>query len=438
MLLFTSDHSRKNRLVLPLHFEKVLKLSSGYAQIRYGARSCQVFVRFSDRLQNGQAVISENIAKKMVLPLFLNYQLRFAAHTIHVGPAIGILYVKRNEELASRLHKLTPMLEHLSQTGGSIVAFTLHGIDRKKKLVQGYIYHPGKKEWRKGTYSYPDAFMIKMGMVKRKWKKHFEAAMGRTFFNDFSAGKYKMHGLLQRNRKFRKHLPETVRIHRDHDIWSFLQSHRDAYLKPTNLSKGRGIVRIVKHLGRIDIYGQSSERKKRITFRNRRKAAAYLASIRKNNRYLIQRTIPPIMHQGRKVDFRIFLAKNASGRWQTMICLARYGEQGSIVSNESAGGEFKHAKTALVEVYGLSQLEADKIEHKMVRLSLQIAIWLDMQRLHCGKVAIDIALDHRLKPWIMEVQHFHPGTTGFQKLDPKAYEAILVQNVQYLIYLAGF
>lgn len=349
---------------------------------------------------------------------------------------IGFMMTSKEHSLEASLVTLHDYIAQMEGISDGLLAFSLQGVDANTQTVKGYLYQAETKQWEKGIYSYPASFMIKCKMISSDWKRHFLTVLGPRFFNDFYLGKWDMYKILGSKPEIINHLPETILYQQPSDILDFMTIHPDVYIKPIHSARGYGIINTcIKDQGflfRTHVKGSVQEK----YFSEENACTSFLSNMLRKNRYIIQRTIPPLLMDGRKVDFRVLLVKNDQGKWEDMALVGRCGMKGSFVSNISSRGTLRHGYSSLIHLLGLSKNQALQLRKQISKLACSVGDGLDQSGLHCGFMGIDIGIDHNHHIWIFEIQHYHPSLKMVRNYSPSLYSTILRKQMLYLKWLA--
>ncbi|MGO0062636.1 YheC/YheD family endospore coat-associated protein [Brevibacillus fluminis] len=407
--------------------------------LRYGALSEKIHVTLSSgAVGENEAALSRETIASLRIPLFSRYEIAVNEQEIRLGPYIGFLVSHSMKNMKEHLHKLDEYLALYEQVGGTVIAFALSGVNTRRQTIRGYVFHPQTKRWIIGTYSYPAALFIKIGMLPVRYRDHFQSIMGDTVFNNFNYHKWKMHQLLQSS-GLGNYLPVSQLYRKSGDLLHFLQHHQQAYVKPIRGSQGKSIWKIVR-------LNQGYLVRSRVEGNNRKHFIAtdqlFSTFVRKRLRpqtCMMQKAIRLFSANNRIFDFRVIMVKNQAGKWEDMGLITRYGKPGSIVSNIKAGGSAETGERTLRQTFGLTEHKANRMRKKLSLLAHRVARSLDAAGIHCGNMGVDIGMDTERNVWIIEIQHNNPDhTLALDANERGLYQAILRNHLLYMKWLAGF
>ncbi|SDT23799.1 YheC/D like ATP-grasp [Paenibacillaceae bacterium GAS479] len=217
--------------------------------------------------------------------------------------------------------------------------------------------------------------------------------------------------ILLRSQKLKKHIPATRWLSLS-KLTSMLDQYRMVYVKPDKGSKGIGVIRVEKTK-----YGFQYQRDTRVyRFETLASLHRSLQKLTDEKMYLVQRGIHLLKHEGRVYDFRIMVQRNPSGEWECTGTVARVAHPKKIVSNGSQGGTIYAPMDLLRPVCG--KVRAVQLLKQMDGLALLTAKKLSEDYPRLNELGLDIAIDQKLKPWILEVNTL-PDPCPFTKLDDK-------------------
>ncbi|MFD0674604.1 YheC/YheD family protein [Cohnella sp. GCM10027633] len=218
-------------------------------------------------------------------------------------------------------------------------------------------------------------------------------------------------GVVSRSRVLAAHVPATRRFGRER-LRAMLRRHGMVYVKPNTGSQGIGILRVDTKRGRYRYRKGMQSR----TFASFGAMYGAMRSFTDGRRYLVQRGIHTLRRNGRVFDFRVMIQRNPAGRWECTGTAGRVAHPGKIVSNGSQGGTIYSANALLRPIAG--RAGAKRVQRRMNRLARLTAAQFGRAYPAMNELGIDIAVDRRLKPWILEV-NTAPDPCPFTKLNDR-------------------
>ena len=439
------NESDKNTIILPYHSELAAELSVGQEiLLEYGQQTQSVYVNSSKALEADCLLLSADILKQMRIPLTSAYCLRIERNKLIIGPYIGILADLSGDVLAELVTTLSSFLTYYNRIGGTIVAFALDGVNTKKQEIHGYIYEPETKKWISGTYTYPASVLsITEASLTDKWDDftkvmlHFKQGLGSGVFNYPMFSKWDMYQLLKS--RYPQHLPETKVYEDPQTIKEMIEKYQTIYIKPIHGRLGRSIFQAEKSSSGYTIRYKMKRKPKVRLYRTEKSFLLFFQQLIDPGDYLIQATIPLMRHNQSLIDFRVMMAKNHQGDWQTSGIFARYGASGSIVSNITAGGRAELADKTLQKVWKLTNRQISEVKQDITELCRNVLAVIEAEGYHCGNIGVDIGIDQNLSLTIIEINNQNPDPyiAKRAKRSPEFYKHRYL-NMMYAKKLAGF
>lgn len=226
--------------------------------------------------------------------------------------------------------------------------------------------------------------------------------------------KWRKTSVLVKNAQLRTFIPKTSKMTKTR-LLSMLKQYRMVYIKPDKGSLGVGVMRLDKARDS----GRGAYRWRYGT--TTRMFSSYDALYRavKNRtgskNYLVQKGIHMLRHRGRPFDIRVMVQRNPTGRWEVTGKVGRVAQPGKVVTNHHNGGK----AYTLESLFSKQSVKKRKrFLQRLNKLGLGIAKQLQKPFPGFRELGIDVAVDQKYKPWILEV-NTHPGMSVFRKLKNK-------------------
>ncbi|MBU7317830.1 YheC/YheD family protein [Paenibacillus oleatilyticus] len=229
-------------------------------------------------------------------------------------------------------------------------------------------------------------------------------------------GKY---SYLKTGARWKPYLPQTQWASRA-AVSSMLKRWGAVYLKPNNGTGGYGIMKITRTgNGRYTLKSGYATR----TFRSF--GSLYSAVSRHTARrgYLVQKAIPLLHYKKRPFDLRIMVQRNRQRGWDVTGMVGRLARPKKIVTNYHNGGT-PMPVDKLISPHIQGKRRAGFIQ-ELKTLGRGVSEYMSAKYPHFPAYGVDVAIDSKLKPWILEV-NTKPDKSIFNALKNKTmYRRIL-------------
>lgn len=226
--------------------------------------------------------------------------------------------------------------------------------------------------------------------------------------------------IMQGDPVLKKYLPAS-KILTENSLREMLQQCGMVYVKPVRGSQGRGVMKAemtgVKVLGRL-VQGYACQLgEKRVTFPSYKAVYRSIMKASKGKAYLVQKGIRLLKHKGRSFDIRLVVQRAPRGGWKATATLGRVAHPRKIVTNGSQGGTI-YPTAYLLRSYTNAAGRMQLLK-QMDQLAVRTAKRLRLDYPDIVELGLDIALDHKLKPWILEVNN-RPDHCPFTLLEDQS------------------
>lgn len=187
------------------------------------------------------------------------------------------------------------------------------------------------------------------------------------------------------------HVP-TTRLYSYRNLLRLLTVYGMVYIKPKYGSLGRGVIRIVKNGTRYSAHAGTTI-SSYATFDGLYRA---MSSRIRGKSYIVQRGIEALRYNGSIFDFRVVVQLSPSGQFEVTGIAGRVSQAGRVVSNAGGGAAVGTIDSLLTPMQ--YHIVVPRIEKLSLAVMRQVRRTFTLQK----EIGIDIAIDHNLKPWVIE------------------------------------
>lgn len=397
-------------------------------------------------------MLSPGLIRALNLNIRTKLQLRYhsEAGMLHIGPIIGIFttYLPNSSEFAADSTQAELIfLSNLSRSlTAQIYVFTPSHIDWKRQIVRGFTYQQLSTEqgiWISDLYPLPDVVYDRVASrssesrtMVRSTKKRLMSLPYLKYFNPAFLNKWRVYQLLAANPELHPYLPETKSLN-PINLAEMLEKYSTLFLKPSNGSLGRGIIRVTKDVQRLKF----TVYRKGITHgivSNHLELLNKTRQFRDGKHYIVQQGIDLIPYKHAPFDIRIIYQKNGRGEWQVGKKFVRVAPLGSSISNLSSGGQAEKLDRVFNTLYNGKAGKIKEQNQRINTLCHMVAATLEtLDDSIYGELGLDIGIDQNNLPWLIEVNS-KPRKSTVTSFSQGIVRNSFKRPLQYAIYLAGF
>ncbi|WP_217563026.1 YheC/YheD family protein [Paenibacillus sp. GbtcB18] len=209
--------------------------------------------------------------------------------------------------------------------------------------------------------------------------------------------KWKKTQWLLKDSYFRKYVPHTLLFNKK-NLSAMLDNYSSVFFKPTHGSGGTNIIRIRK----TDRGYLSQMNGTKTSYSTTNQLYRDLNRFAGGRSYLLQKGIRLAKSNGKPFDIRVMVQKTRQGNWVSTALLTKIGNPGKVTTNYSQGGTVRTFSETMNGT-DFSSTFTPQLESKLKKLG--VAVGKNFDRHHKGfqELGLDVALDSKGKPWILEV-----------------------------------
>ncbi len=401
----------------------------------------------------GNYMLSPELIQALHLKKSKGLKVRYQAEEkiLHLGPTIGIMatYIpspNRYEIDPRSLHAELIYLSIVSKSfPGQVYVFTPSGINWANNTCRGYVYHQfsaTRGKWESALYPIPDVVYDRIHSRSAEARNSVKYAKIRlmqmpylNYFNPHYLNKWNVHQIMAANPRLTEYLPDTRELTQD-NLEEMLRKYHTLFIKPSNGSLGKGIIKVSSHRGQFNY----------VIYRNRRlrgqaRSAAELMNktkkFRGDRHYIVQQGLELIKYRGASFDLRIIYQKNGRGEWQISKKFCRIAPRGSSISNLSSGGRVEKSLKVLQHAFKNSNLIETKNEQIRLLCKMVAGTLETDNNSTFGELGMDIGIDRNGRLYLIEVNS-KPRKTTETVFSPAIVRSTFKRPLAYASYLAGF
>jgi len=218
--------------------------------------------------------------------------------------------------------------------------------------------------------------------------------------------------VLLKNEDIRRFIPATERMTRS-SLAAMLDRYGMVYAKPDIGTYGNGVIRVDRSGSGYRLrHGTRSYA--HTTFEG---LYGRIRLIKRPRPYVVQQGIHLLKHANRRFDLRVMVQRRSDGEWETTGVIGRLGAPRKIVTNYHNGGTLKPF-SVLMSTH-LPKEERSAFLARLHALGTSVARQLQTRYPSLKEIGLDVAVDAKLHPWILEVNTC-PDPFIFRKLADKS------------------
>ncbi|WP_134686151.1 YheC/YheD family protein [Brevibacillus migulae] len=211
------------------------------------------------------------------------------------------------------------------------------------------------------------------------------------------------------------HIQPNTSLYSHRTLMMFLRRYGTVFVKPDRGYGGSDVISIQRENSGYTAIEQEGKK----AFADSGQLHAWIESIRKGRRFIVQQGIDLQPLHGSPVDIRTILQKNEQGEWEVTGLFAKAAKKGKVVTNVKAGGRVLRVSSYLSQV-GRKGAGRRATLQRLKQLSRQVARAFHAH--YTNRVyALDIGLDRSGKLWLIEV-NTHPSFTILKRIDHRMYQ----------------
>lgn len=330
--------------------------------LRFGTRRVEGRLEGEPGLPPGQVLVPAPIAERLGLPGATRMSIwREGGAALAFGPLIG--YVTSRAVLQDlRAGEAVPPYIHMGvaarEAGGVLILFSPSDIRWEQGRVRGErieVAAGATARVASGWFPLPRVILypqaLEVGPTPRQLAARVRS-LGAVVLSHRKIRKLETYAVLRRVPELRRYLPRTARLTRE-TLARALRRSDDLYLKPDDLSRGRGVHRLRRRAGGWRLtYRRPAGNVNRFLPDLAAVHQAVAPLLRARSVYLIQEGLPLATFLGNRFDMRALVQKDGQGRWVVSGVVARIAPEGSAITSPRSGGLVALPEQVLRHAFG--------------------------------------------------------------------------------------
>lgn len=383
--------------------------------------------------------MTSKLISMLSLPENLTYQIKYNSSSMMIGPTIGLLLGGHNYSYSPlHMEKYSDRFGIYHKVGGLIYAFSYKSIDWDNEVVYGLYFDNKEAKWKYGKFPLPTVIYRRDFHTDPEIEKRLADVMEGKMFNSWRFTKFYLYKYVKQDRKLSKYLPATELSRNYRQVERFIDVNHDVILKPTHLSRGRGICIINKDGQGFRVSDYRNREAVEIKLNDRDALKDFFDNNNEFfNRYLIQKHLKLAKVDESSFDIRVVMQKEQVDEWKCTGIECRVAAKKTLVTNISRGGYALTLDEALKGSFPDDEEEQRRIKGQIQILCHNLCRSLEETGHHFAEFGMDIAVDEEGNLWIIEVNVF-PSFKGFKVMDYITYLDIRHTPILYAAHLAGF
>lgn len=323
--------------------------------------------------------------------------------------------------------------------GAKVFLFSTQDINLAAHTIRGFV--PTTAGWKSAVYPWPDIVIDHYRYYPvAKHKNYLPFRRQKLFFfaNNRFSNKWRVHQVLSQEAELQRWLPEAY-IYSREQLANMLRRHKIIYIKPTNGTGGRSILRVERRSGGYLLLGRNKHQLKSTSFLPSlavlsQRVESWITNEKSGDEsFFIQQGLTLSLLPNRTIDTRLLIQKNENGEWKITGMGIRVGQVKSSTSNLHAGGKAVRALHFLSDYFGRTR--ALQIIQECHELAYKTVEKIEQHYGSMMEFGFDIGIDVDGRAWIIEINP-KPGRDIFRKLgQPERYQLAVRRPIQYALYL---
>lgn len=383
-------------------------------------------------------LVSQELIQQLAIQTDPVYQLKLSDRLIEIGPVLGLLLGTRNHWYDHAYLNREParVKDVYAKTGGLLCAFSPRNVSLADDCAYGLFFNPQRAIWQYGRLPLPSVLHRRSFHNDDAFVQRIRQRDGMHLFNSCRFTKWELYQILSTDPGFHRHLPETALLCGAEPVARMARQHRAVVLKPTDLSRGRGILFVERAGEEFHLIDCRERGRSCSSLMTEAELERWLAENLAGRPYLCQQKLDLATIDGAPFDVRVVMQRSPAGQWVCNGIECRLAGKGNLVTNIAFGGRALWLPEAIRLAFG-TKVDPERAKEAVIKTAAHLCRLLDATGESFAEFGIDLAFDQAGNVWFIEANVL-PTFHGFQALEPAVYRRILAAPLLYACSLAGF
>lgn len=359
-------------------------------------------------------------------------------------PSFGILVNKFSTSSYNKMSKrIRFLIEANKKKELTLFFFTLDDLNLEAQMIRGKYWDYTSKRWREQNFKIPNYICCRSGFNRERPPKALELRdmvyqNGGKVFNMNRFDKWEVHEKLSKHKEITGYLPQTKVYSGKLGALKMLDDYKTVYLKPTQGSKGLYVMRL-EDKGKMGYRYSYFDHRKRGgklelgKIKTKKDLGSKVRDFYKGKRFIVQKGIKLILHQGRLVDMRAEVQRNGNGDIEIAGIAARLGGLKSPITTHSDAIKLKEFFS---NVLGYDKGRVSTIFTDIEDFLIKIYQAIEAEFGDYADIGIDFAVDKNDRIWYIECNSRSAKVSFAKTYDAESVEKSYTSILDYVKHLS--
>lgn len=451
ILCLPSGYTReqKSLAIVPTHIlqERIYTIE-GRVKFGLSARSVNIL----PRMMSNVIMLSKDIMDELNICEGMEVSVKLDDNILSLGPLVGL--ITNSKTLKNILDgtygpKIDQTMKAAKEANVFLYFFTIYDILWAESSVNAAVYNPWTDSWENKKMPFPDVIYdrgVAEGLSERKMEWVLDIRERLNYLNGLRKinaqhyfDKWDLHYRLSKHKEMKKYLPETVLYKGNiEDLKPMIDKYSTIYLKACIGSNGRNVIRVKKVNKSSYEYDHFRSKLIRENTDNLSDVSKAAEEYMHNREYIIQQGIDVLTYQDNKVDVRVLVQKDGSGKWRITNMPVRIAVDNSPVTSTKSGSNVYKFDDAFLNIFKLDYEQVKSIKKSIYELIYTAVNTIEKEFGPFGELGIDVAIDKNYGLWFLESNSKPAKDTIIKSGSEEDIRSAFLPPFEYARYLSGF